>query len=63
LGGPRVPEEIDAGHQDTTTRDRADQGPFEPIEGDVAMKSDKLEVLRGSGNVFRDLGHDNADAQ
>jgi predicted XRE-type DNA-binding protein len=27
------------------------------------MKSDKLEVLRGSGNVFRDLGHENADAQ
>jgi predicted XRE-type DNA-binding protein len=27
------------------------------------MNSDKLEVLRGSGNVFRDLGHENADAQ
>ena len=27
------------------------------------MKSDKLEVLRGSGNVFRDLDHENADAQ
>jgi predicted XRE-type DNA-binding protein len=27
------------------------------------MKSEKLEVLRGSGNVFRDLGHSNADAQ
>ena len=27
------------------------------------MKTDKLEVLRGSGNVFRDLGHENADAQ
>ena len=27
------------------------------------MKSDKLAVLRGSGNVFRDLGHENADAQ
>ncbi len=27
------------------------------------MKSDKLEVLRGSGNVFRDLGHENADAE
>jgi predicted XRE-type DNA-binding protein len=27
------------------------------------MKSEKLEVLRGSGNVFRDLGHENADAQ
>jgi predicted XRE-type DNA-binding protein len=27
------------------------------------MKSDKLEVVRGSGNVFRDLGHKNADAE
>ena len=27
------------------------------------MKSEKLEVVRGSGNVFRDLGHENADAE
>jgi predicted XRE-type DNA-binding protein len=27
------------------------------------MKSQKLEVVRGSGNVFRDLGHKNADAE
>src|SRR5271157_569495 len=27
------------------------------------MKSEKLEVERGSGNVFRDLGHKNADAE
>jgi predicted XRE-type DNA-binding protein len=32
-------------------------------EGDVAMKSEKLEVARGSGNVFRDVGHKNADAE
>jgi predicted XRE-type DNA-binding protein len=25
------------------------------------MKREKLEVVRGSGNVFRDLGYDNAD--
>ena len=24
---------------------------------------DKLEVVRGSGNVFRDLGHENADVE
>jgi predicted XRE-type DNA-binding protein len=24
---------------------------------------EKLETMRGSGNVFRDLGHDNADAE
>ena len=27
------------------------------------MKSEELEVVRGSGNVFRDLGHANADAE
>jgi predicted XRE-type DNA-binding protein len=27
------------------------------------MKDEKLEVLRGSGNVFRDLGRENADAE
>lgn len=27
------------------------------------MKGEKLDVVRGSGNVFRDLGHENADAE
>ena len=27
------------------------------------MKVKKLEVVRGSGNVYRDLGHENADAK
>jgi len=27
------------------------------------MKSEKPEVVRGSGNVFRDLGRKNADAE
>jgi predicted XRE-type DNA-binding protein len=27
------------------------------------MKGEKLEVVRGSGNVFRDLAHMNADAE
>jgi predicted XRE-type DNA-binding protein len=27
------------------------------------MKSQKLELVRGSGNVFRDLGHKNADLE
>jgi len=27
------------------------------------MKSEKLEVVRGSGNVFRDLGYKNADVE
>ena len=27
------------------------------------MKDQALEVVRGSGNVFRDLGHENADVE
>ena len=27
------------------------------------MKGEKLEVMRGSGNVFRDLGRENPDAE
>lgn len=27
------------------------------------MKREGLEAVRGSGNVFRDLGHQNADAE
>jgi predicted XRE-type DNA-binding protein len=27
------------------------------------MKSGRLEVVRGSGNVVRDLGHENADVE
>ncbi len=27
------------------------------------MKKDKLELVRGSGNVFRDLGRENADVE
>ena len=27
------------------------------------MKREKVDVLRGSGNVFRDLGHEDADSE
>jgi predicted XRE-type DNA-binding protein len=27
------------------------------------MKGERLEVVRGSGNVFRDLGHESADVE
>src|SRR3954471_17914380 len=29
--------------------------------GDVTMNKDDLELVRGSGNVFRDVGHPDAD--
>src|SRR5271163_1433211 len=56
-------KKIDKWHQDASTRNRSDKGPCEEVEGDVVMKSEKLEVVRGSGSVFRDLRHPNADAE
>jgi len=39
------------------------EGSSQEIEGDVGMKKENLDLVRGSGNVFRDLGHKNADAE
>jgi predicted XRE-type DNA-binding protein len=50
----------DAGDQNAAARDRSDPGQTETIGGDVVMK-EQLEVSRGSGNVFRDLGKEHAD--
>lgn len=61
--GSRIPEKIDAGDQNGATRYRFNQGTFEENEGDAAMKNEPLDIVRGSGNVFRDLGHKNGDAQ
>jgi predicted XRE-type DNA-binding protein len=51
LSAPRIPEKIEVG--DRTA---------EAAEGDVEV-SDDLEIIRGSGNVFRDLGHPDADRE
>jgi len=32
-------------------------------ESDVAMKRESRDLVRGGGNVLRDLGQDNADAE
>jgi predicted XRE-type DNA-binding protein len=53
----------DARHQDAETRDRPDKGPFEEIEGDAAMKKESWKQRAEAGNVFRDLGHKNADVE
>jgi predicted XRE-type DNA-binding protein len=52
-----------ARRQDAATRDRPDKGSSKKFEGEIAMKKERLEVVRGSGNVFRDLGHKSADAE
>src|ERR1039458_8650388 len=63
MGHPRLPEEVDTRYSDTATRNRIDPRQVEEVEGDAAMKSEKLELVRGTGNVFRDLGHKNSDVE
>jgi predicted XRE-type DNA-binding protein len=63
LGRAWVSKEIDAGDYDAAARNRIDKGSAEEAEGDFAMKNGKLAVVRGSGNVFRDLGRENADVE
>jgi predicted XRE-type DNA-binding protein len=43
--------------------DTADFMDQSRIKGDPEMKREKLEVVRGSGNVFRDLGRTHADTE
>ena len=38
-------------------------GARETIEGNAVMKKETLEVIRGSGNVYRDLGQNDADVK
>ena len=42
---------------------RVNEGSFEDTEEGTSMKSEKLELVRGSGNLFRDLGRANADVE
>ncbi|MEO7743931.1 MAG: XRE family transcriptional regulator [Usitatibacter sp.] len=49
------------GVKDAEARDRSDQGSAETIEGGIEMKSERIAVTRGKGNVYRDLGKGNAD--
>jgi phage-related protein/predicted XRE-type DNA-binding protein len=51
------------GHQDAPIRARSGSAAAEPITGDVAMTDEPLEVIRGSGNVFRDFGSPDADRE
>jgi predicted XRE-type DNA-binding protein len=37
--------------------------PRIPHKGNVAMMDEAIEVVRGSGNVFRDFGHPDADRE
>ena len=57
-----MPEEIKIGDQDPQAGDRPDQRSAQATEGDAEM-SDDVEIIRGSGNVFRDLGHPEADRE
>jgi predicted XRE-type DNA-binding protein len=63
LGGSCVSEKIDAGHQIPETRNRLGERPLKAIEGVTVMKKEPLELIRGSGNVYRDFNMPDADVR
>jgi predicted XRE-type DNA-binding protein len=63
VGDPCLPEEVEDRDQDAETRNRPDPCAAAPPEGDVAMTDDDMEIVRGSGNVFRDFGYPDADVR
>jgi len=63
VGRARISEEIDPRDQDAEARNRFDFGAGETVKGDAAMKNEPLKLIRGSGNVYLDLGQDDADVK
>jgi Helix-turn-helix domain len=63
VGGACVSKEIDAGHQDTEARDRSDSEPNQAAEGDTVMIKHGREIIRGSGNIYRDFDLPDADVR
>ena len=66
VGCARLPEEGEAGDQDSNEGDQSDPRASETIEaGGSAMSktADDGELVYGSGNVFRDFGRADADVQ
>jgi hypothetical protein len=61
-GLSRISEEIEVGNQDPKNGNRPDPRPTEAATGDAEMNDD-MQIMRGSGNVFRDLGHPEADRE
>jgi predicted XRE-type DNA-binding protein len=64
MGDPRFSKEVEDGDQDAAGRDRSHPRAAQTIEGDAAMtdSGDDFELVRGGGNVFKDMGHPNPEA-
>src|SRR3989338_2368117 len=45
------------------TKYRFDKRSIKATEGDVAMKKEQFELIRGSGNIYRDLDIPDADVR
>jgi predicted XRE-type DNA-binding protein len=60
LGHPRLSEEIEVRDQNAANGGRSYPGTTQATEGGFEMKNDDMELVRGSGNVYRDFGHPNA---
>jgi len=63
LGHPCVSEEIKIRDQNAKAGDRPYPDTATAIEGEAEMSDEEFDIVRGSGNVFRDLGHPDADRE
>ena len=64
LGDSCFPEKIQNRHENPKTGNWPDSAKNQDFEGDIKMTTkEKIELVRGSGNVFRDFGNPNADVQ
>jgi predicted XRE-type DNA-binding protein len=58
-------QKIEAGRQGTETQDQPDQGGgrLNRLKKMDVMKKEKMDVVRGSGHLFRDPGRENTDVE
>jgi predicted XRE-type DNA-binding protein len=55
--------EVEDRDQNAQAQTRSDRDAAAPRQGDVEMTNDDMEIVRGSGNVFRDFGYPDADVR
>jgi len=63
MGDSRLPEEIHLRDQNPATGHRADPDATDAATSAAETDEDDFELIRGSGNIFRDFGDPDADRE
>ncbi|WP_227324044.1 helix-turn-helix domain-containing protein [Acidisoma silvae] len=62
MGSARFSEKVEVGNQNPKAGTEFNTGTPKAAPGDAEM-TDDMEIIRSSGNIFRDLGHPYADRE